>query len=338
MTELRTPSGVTVVGEALITVVGEALIDLVPTGELGGFQARPGGSPYNVAIGLARLGNTTSLMARLGENAFGRLLRAHAKAEGVSLKAAPRALEPTTLAVVSVDEADQASYDFYLRGTADWQWTAAELQQIPTETELLHFGSVASWTNPGADRIHQLVAELHHRGDVLVSYDPNVRPQLLGEPPHGRRLVERSVAVAHVVKASREDVEWLYPGMAIAAVGARWIEIGAAVVVITDGGAGAAAFTAGGLRLHRPGRRVEVVDTVGAGDSFSSGLLDGLLRRELTTPGQLPAVSERALLDVLDEAILVSAITCERAGADPPTAAELIGRAHHAGGISGEHD
>jgi len=306
-----------------VTVLGEALIDLVPRGRAGEYQAHPGGSPFNVAVGLARLGNRTALMARLGASAFGRLLHDAAEAEGIDLSAAPNAAEPATLAVVSVNEPASVSYDFYLDGTADWQWTRTEIREIPDDTEVMHFGSIASWTPPGSKLIDSVVQELHASGEVLVSYDPNIRSAVLGAPGRGRQYVERGVHRAHVVKASREDLEWLYPSRSVEEVAGRWNAAGAPLVVITDGANGAIAYREGSVPLHRPGRAVHVVDTIGAGDAFTAGLLNGLVRRHLHAPASVATISDAALTDVLDEAVLVSALTCERAGADPPRAAAL---------------
>jgi fructokinase len=299
-------------------VIGEALVDLVPRGERGDYRAHAGGSPFNVAVGLARLGNPTALLARLADNAFGRLLRDAAAAEGIDLTAAPLATEPTTLAVVSVDRPGHATYDFYLEGTADWQWTAAELNGLPADTRVLHFGSIASWTAPGSEPIDRVAAEARAGGRVLVSYDPNVRPAVFGDRARGRELVERSVWRAHVVKGSREDLEWLYPSDSVDAIAPRWNDLGAALVVITDGADGAIAYRAGTDPLRRPGRAVKVVDTIGAGDSFTAGLLAALVRRGLDAPEDVAAMSDAALAETVDEAVLVSSVTCERAGADPP--------------------
>ncbi|MFF5140752.1 carbohydrate kinase [Streptomyces sp. NPDC013157] len=302
-----------------VTVIGEALIDLVQLDAPGDYRARPGGSPFNVAIGLARLGHRTALMARLADNTFGRLLRAHAAAEGVDLTSAPAAAEPTTLAVVSMDGQGRASYDFYLDGTADWQWSEAETALVPRDTAVLHFGSVASWTAPADRHIHSVACRLRAEGTTLISYDPNVRPVLLGDPERGRQAVERSVGTAHLVKASREDVEWLYPDTPIEKTAARWLELGALLVVITDGPDGAHVYSGAGS-LSRPGRKVAVVDTVGAGDAFTAGLLGALTRHGLHSPRALAAADPGALRIAVDDAILVSALTCERLGADPPTA------------------
>jgi fructokinase len=303
-----------------IAVIGEALIDLVPHGAPGGYSAQPGGSPFNVAVGLARLGHSTSLMARLADNSFGRILRRHALAEGIDLSGAPRAHEPTTLAVVSVDEHAQASYDFYQDGTADWQWTEAETASPPAGTAVLHLGSIASWTPPGDRHINALASRLRETDDVLISYDPNIRPALLDGPGHARKLIECTVAIAHLVKASREDIAWLYPGIDVGQVGDEWLALGASVVVVTDGADGAHLFQAGAPAQRRPGRKAAVVDTIGAGDAFTSGLLGALVRTGRHSPELLRRCPPAAMAAAVDEAILVSALTCERAGADPPTA------------------
>jgi fructokinase len=308
---------------APITVIGEALIDLVPGAEPRSFIASPGGSPYNVAIGLARLGVQTHLMARLADNAFGRILRERADDEGVDLESAPLAVEPTTLAVVTLDVHARASYDFYLDGTADWQWTAEEADRFPEQTAVLHFGSIASWTPPGDQHILDLANRMRGRGDVLVSYDPNVRPRLLAERETGREAVERGVRLAHLAKASEEDVAWLYPARPVADVARRWLRLGATVVVITDGANGADVFTAGGPATHRPAPAVAVADTVGAGDAFTAGMLASLVRRGLHAPAALARCPTETLADVIDDAITVAALTCERAGANPPTLAEF---------------
>jgi fructokinase len=307
-------------------VVGEALVDLIPDASPGSYLAAPGGSPFNVAIGLARLGHRTTLMARLADNAFGRLLRAHAIAEHIDLSHAPKAAEPTTLAVVSLDRDARASYDFYLQGTADWQWTDAELARLPQDTAIFHMGSLAAWTAPGDERIHAAAARLRRDGQAVVSYDPNIRPALLGSPEAARALVERSVRVAHLVKASRDDADWLYPGMSLHEVGACWRSLGAQVVVITDGAQGAHLFLPGAAPVHRPGREVRVVDTIGAGDAFTAGLLGGLARRGMSTPERLRRCPRAVVAEVVDEAILIAALTCERAGADPPFAIALPSR------------
>jgi fructokinase len=307
----------------VVTVIGEALVDLVSNGPEGGYRASPGGSPFNVAVGLARLGNSTSLMARFAEDSYGRMLRAAATAEDIDLGAAAKAGERTTLAIASVDETGSVVYDFDADGTADWQWTAAELSRLRPNTEVLHFGSIASWTPPGSERIAEHVRKARACGGILISYDPNIRPLVFGARNRGVELVEQSVRCAHIVKTSREDIEWLYPDLAADDVAARWTELGPIVVVVTEGAHGASAYRDTRRPLHRPGRRVSVVDTIGAGDAFTAGLLTGLIRRRLHAGERLAEISDVTLARIIDDAVLVSAVTCERAGADPPRLDDL---------------
>ena len=159
---------------------------------------------------------------------------------------------------------------------------------------------------------------------MLISYDPNARPTLQGDAASARVKVARSAALAHVIKASSDDIDWLYDGQDVASVVEGWLRQGAALVVITSGARGATAWAHGRAPVQRPAFPIRVVDTVGAGDAFMSGLLDGLGRRGLTMPGALGSLADASLLaGILDEAGAGAAITCGRAGADPPTRAEV---------------
>ncbi|HEU5334024.1 MAG TPA: PfkB family carbohydrate kinase [Actinocrinis sp.] len=189
----------------------------------------------------------------------------------------------------------------------------------------MHIGSIASWTAPGADHVHAAAAARHAEDRILISYDPNVRPGLLGDPHTARPLIERWIRVAHVVKASRDDLDWLYPDATPDTVAARWLDLGPVLVVVTDGPRGATLHQRDtDTRVHRPGRAVAVAvavaDTVGAGDAFTAGLLSALIRRGIHSPALLRAARTDALGAALDDAVLVSALTCERVGADPPYA------------------
>lgn len=302
----------------MLTVIGEAVVDLVDSGDHRTFAAHLSGGPLNVAVGLARLGRSTELMARFSTDTFGRRLRTRVERDGVGLSAAVDAPQPSTLAVLNLDEQAKASYDFYWDGAADWQWTPAELA-VPAATRILHTGSLAAWLPPGDAH----VVDAMRASPALVSYDPNVRPTLLGTPQRAQPLIERAVAVAQLVKASDDDLAWLYPRDSLDTVAARWLGLGAIAVVITRGEHGAIAFRSGASPLERPGRRVDVVDTIGAGDAFTSGLLSALAGAGVHDAATLAAAD---LTAALDEAILVAALTCERAGADPPTAAEVAAR------------
>lgn len=301
----------------MLTVIGEALVDLVDAGDHRTFTAHLSGSPLNVAVGLARLGQPTQFLARFSQDTFGRRLRDFAERNGVGLARAVDAPQPSTLAVVSLDEHRKARYDFYIEGSADWQWRRDELV-VPEGTAILHAGSNASWTPPGAE--HVLETLRRARPAALVSYDPNVRPAVLGTPARAMPLVEAGVAAAHLVKASDDDIAWLYPGAPAADIADHWLRLGATAVVITRGAGGAVGFRRDAEPLERPARQVQLVDTIGAGDAFTSGLLDALARSGVRDAASLAAADLGA---ALDEAILVAALTCERAGADPPTAAEV---------------
>jgi fructokinase len=262
-------------------------------------------------------------MARLSGDAFGGILREQAMAENIELTAAPRAAEPTTLAVVSLDANAGAIYHFHRHGTADWQWTAEEIGRAPAQTAALHFGSIASWTPPGDAQILGLARRMHGRGDVLVSYDPNIRPDLLTDRHHAQQRVERALQCAHLAKASTEDIDWLYPENSAEDVARRWLDLGPAIVVITASASGATAFTARGQSVHRPARQISVVDTIGAGDSFTAGLIGSIMERGLHSPALLAACPAAELAVIVDDAILVASLNCQRRGNDPPTAADL---------------
>jgi fructokinase len=309
-----------------IAVVGEALVDLVETGDDEPRLARPGGSPYNVAIGLARLGRPAAFVGRLSRDPLGSILRRHAERSEVDLSLSVDAYEPTTVALVTLDAQGAAQYRFGVDGTADFRFTATELARVPDSVGAVHFGSLASWLGPGDAVIAERIGQLRAAG-AAVSYDPNVRPHLQPDAAAARAQIEAALPLAHLVKTSEEDLDHVHPGEAIDDVVADWLRHGPSVVVVTHGGDGASAYTAGGS-VRRAPVPVDVVDTVGAGDAFMSGLLDALAERSLLTAAALSAPpSPDELGAVLDDAGLVAAITCSRAGANPPRRGELPGRA-----------
>jgi fructokinase len=302
----------------LFIVVGEALVDLV--GQRGGrtLAAHPGGSPANVALGLGRLGVPVTLKTRLGRDSFGEMIRGHLEASGVRVDGGPGEGVSTSLAIATL-AAGIASYDFRI------EWDVGNLSPLPVETRCLHTGSLATALAPGKDSVVDLIQREHERGRVTISYDPNVRPALLGEPARARPDIERLVTLSDVVKVSDEDLRWLYPDRSDEEVAQDWLALGPALVVVTRGGAGVYAVAAD-VELRRDAVPIDLVDTVGAGDSFTSGLLDGLHRADLVGAARRDALAgiDRATLEsVVKEAALIAAITCSRPGADPPTRAEL---------------
>ncbi|MBW0118828.1 carbohydrate kinase [Pseudonocardia sp. KRD-169] len=307
----------------MVAVAGEALVDLVPAPVGGYLEIAPGGSPANVAVGLARLGVPVRMLARLADDPLGRRMRAHLADNGVSLDHTVAATEQTSMALVTVDDDGVPSYDFRVDATADWQWTDAELAgALDGPVVAVHSGSLALTTAPGDGPLRALLERA--MATATVSYDPNCRPLLMGDPAGVLEGVHALLAVADVVKVSSEDLEWL--GLTPEAALEDWVTRGPAVVAITLGGDGVLAGTATGLRTRRPGVPVTVVDTVGAGDTFSAALLAGLHGRDLlgaARRAELRALDAAVLDALLDLAARAAAITCSRRGADPPTAAEL---------------
>ena len=322
-------SGTNGSGAGVVAVAGEALVDLVPAPVGGYFEIAPGGSPANVAVGLARLDVPARLLARIGDDMLGRRIREHLTRNGVQLDHAVAASEQTTLAMVSLDDDGSPDYDFRTAGTADWQWTPAELEGAldpgaAGPVVALHSGSIALTTPPGDAVLRDLLARASE--SVTVSYDPNCRPLLMGRPETVLAGVHELLAVADVVKVSEEDLRWLLPGRTPEQVVDDWLGRGPTLVAVTLGGDGVLAGTTSGLRVRRPGVPVEVIDTVGAGDTFSAALLAGLHRVRLLGVDRQEALAgiDHATLDeLLQDAVLAAAICCSRRGADPPTRADL---------------
>ena len=302
----------------MFIVIGEALVDLV--GQRGGrtLAAHPGGSPANVALGLGRLGVPVTLKTRLGRDSFGEMIRRHLQASGVRVDGGRDEGVSTSLAIATL-AAGIASYDFRI------EWDIGDLSSLPVETRCLHTGSLATALAPGKDSVVDLVQREHERGRVTISYDPNVRPALLGKPAQARPDIERLVTLSDVVKVSDEDLRWLYPDQSDEEIAQDWLALGPALVVVTRGGAGVYAVAAN-VELRRDAVPIDLVDTVGAGDSFTSGLLHGLHRADLIGAARrdaLAAIDRATLESVVEEAALIAAITCSRPGADPPTRPEL---------------
>ena len=247
------------------------------------------------------------------------MVRDHLEASGVVIDAGPDDDAASTSIAIATLSAGVASYDFRIT------WDVHSLVPLPVETRCLHTGSLATVLAPGRSNVVDLMEREHERGRVTVSYDPNVRPALMGEAAGARAEVERLVALSDIVKVSDDDLSWLYPDRPHEKVASAWLASGPAVVVVTRGANGVYAASAN-LELHRPAIPIDLVDTVGAGDSFTSGLLDGLRRADLIGAARhqaLAAIDEATLVEVIEEAAQISAITCSRPGADPPTRAQL---------------
>lgn len=299
-------------------VIGEALVDVVVHAD-GRREEHPGGSPANVALGLGRLGRPVDLLTWLAPDAYGQRVTSHLEASGVRVITGNRSALSTPVALARLDDRGQASYEFDLTWGLPTAWEGDEATPL-----VVHTGSIATTLEPGGPAV--LRAVTGRRVTSTVTYDPNARPALMGTPAQALAVVDEFVRVADVVKASDEDLEWLHPGHAADDVATSWARSGPAVVVVTHGGDGVFAATAGGERLSIPAERVDVVDTVGAGDSFMSGLIDGLWSEGLLGGHRrdaLRAIDAGTLRRVLERCIRIAAITVSRAGANPPRKAEL---------------
>ncbi|GAA3648421.1 carbohydrate kinase [Streptomyces chitinivorans] len=315
-----------------VAVLGECVADAFtvpaprgrerPSAPSIGLEVLPGGGPANTAVALARLGTPTRFLGRLSRDVFGRLFREHLAASGVDLAAAVEAAEPSTLAVADVDAAGRAEYSFHAEGTADWQWTDDGLERAASgPAACLHTGSLALVRPPGGEAVERLLERM--RGRATVSIDPNVRP-LLVEPAVYRERLPRWCAAADILRLSDDDLGHLLPGAGVEEAAAVLHGHGAALVVVTLGAHGAYASLegAGGaerVRLRVPAEPTAVVDTVGAGDAFTGGLLHSL-HTAGALGGRLDGLTAGTLEQALATGAAVAAATCAVRGADPPRA------------------
>jgi fructokinase len=316
---VQTATGVIVVGEALVDIAGGA-----PEEAGGGLAmtAHAGGSPANVAVGLARLGIPTQFAGRISRLGLGPFLRTHLEASGVDIGLCVQAPQPATVAIVGVDDAGMAVYSFYVEGTADWQWERAELP-ANNAGAAIHTGSLAIALEPGAHVVAAWIAEQRARGDVFISLDPNVRPALVLGLAGYRERLDSLIAKAHLVKVSDEDLRALEPDVAPLATATAWAERGPQLVVVTHGAGGATALAAGAKPVHSAGIPVGILDTIGAGDAFTAGLLAFLGEHDALRVDSSAMRDPQMLAAALRFAGRVAALTCTRSGADPPWRDEM---------------
>ncbi|WP_328482598.1 carbohydrate kinase [Streptomyces sp. NBC_00377] len=302
----------------MIVVAGEALIDLVPqgAGALAALQPAPGGGPYNTAVALGRLGSPTAFCSRTSRDAFGEALLAGLRGSGVDVSAVQRGPEPTTLAVATLDAAGSAAYSFYVDGTADRLFTAPAT--LPTGTRAVSFGTCSLVLEPGASAYEELMRAAAARG-LFTALDPNIRAGLIPDADAYRARFRSWLPSVSLLKLSEEDASWL------GGTPSEWLSAGPSAVVITQGGDGLTAFTRDGSVYAVPGEPVDVVDTIGAGDTVNAALLHGLRVQGALSPAGLADLGAEDWERLLRFAARAAAVTCSRAGAEPPYAAELGG-------------
>jgi fructokinase len=291
-------------------VIGEALIDIVERdGRVTGEHV--GGSPLNVAVGLARLGREVDFLTHIGTDDRGRRIVEHVEASGVQLVSGSLSAERTPTALATLDEDGSAQYTFDI----DWQLTGTPEVAPPL---VAHTGSIATVLEPGCRAAAALLDTYHP--SATITFDPNVRPALIQDAPTARGRIDRLIERADVVKVSDEDLRWIDPDRSAKQIARTWLALGPSIVAVTMGGEGAfAVCEAGTVRVGA--HPVRVVDTVGAGDAFMTGLIDALWTLELlgaSERSRLRSVGLDALNTVLRTAAMSSALTVARAGADLP--------------------
>ena len=274
-------------------------------------------------MGLGRLGVSVGFVGRVSQDPFGRMLRRRLASDGVDCRFVREGDEPSTLAIVHLEAGPEPVYTFHGERTADRLLRVEDLPAaFPDAVCALHLGSISMVREPGASAFEAIMRREH--GRRVISLDPNVRPTLIGDHSQYLARLEGWISLADVVKVSRADLAWLYPETAPDAVAADWLRRGPGVVVVTRGPDGAFALAAGG-RVDVAGEPVRVSDTVGAGDAFTSGLLAWLQEAGWLDRTRLRELPTDALRRGLAFANRAAAITCTRAGAQPPTRAEMGG-------------
>jgi fructokinase len=318
----------------MIVVIGEALIDLIEDKSTAGrYQAVVGGANANVAIALARAGAKQQLLARISSDAFGQKIRQRLVDNKVGLDYAIAAKEPTSVAIASIGSSGGASYSFYVENTADWGWTKDEL---PTQQAMqglgataLQFGCLTMAMPPGNAVVEAWAKEYFEKDLLTLSHDVNVRPALGFDRDSERVRVERVNSFSHLIKASDDDINWLYglePGSNVDQIAWDWIGDSAKIVFVTRGGDGASIYRNNKTKLDIASRKVKVQDSVGAGDTFCANTLAQLQQINALGSGafeRLAALTDKQLVDIAKVSSVAASMACEKTGAEPPTDSEL---------------
>ena len=304
----------------MIVVGGEALIDRIQNDD-GTQRAAPGGGPFNTARALARLGVPTAFLGRLSDDVFGRELASALISDGVRLDLTSIGPEPTTIAIADVDDEGFAEYEFLVQGTSAPNLTPEMVpEELGPDVGALHVGTLGLILEPMASTLAELVTR--ECGKRLVMLDPNIRVGLIPDDEYRDRL-KTSMSQSAVVKASEADLAWIYPGLDYELAAEEILQAGVSLVVVTLGSRGA--FGAHpSARIHVDAPHVEVVDTIGAGDAFGAAFLAWLHDHGFLGPTL--RLEDDELKAALEFACLAGALTCTRAGADPPWKSEMIGR------------
>jgi fructokinase len=299
-----------------IWVCGEVLIDLIP-GADGVRIPHVGGGPANTAKALARLGHDVQFIDGISSDQYGVMSRKELLDDEVKLDLALKSDKPTCLAIVSLAENGGASYEFEIDGTATFDFS---LDWLPDPSRykpnVLHIGTLVTVIQPGADVLYDWAIRVAEFAPIV--FDPNIRPAVMGDRDKYQMAVEKWAAISSVIKVSDDDMAWLYPDQKYQEVAQRWISDGAALVVITRGADGLLGITADGA-VEVPGVKIEVADTVGAGDTVGAIIVEAMMEKGILN------LTNEVLKATLHRAAVAAGITCSRKGAQPPYKHELKG-------------
>lgn len=309
-------------GNEMILCSGEALVDMVPRKSLEGeecFTPLAGGAIFNTAIALGRLGSDTAYFGGVSTDLFGKILIDGLQASNVDTKFAIRSDRPSTLAFVELENG-QAKYSFYDENTAGRMLTTSDIPTLSDQVTALFFGGISLVVEPCAHIFETLLEQ--EAGSKVIMLDPNIRPSFIRNESAFRTRLERITAKCDIVKLSDEDLVWLVGEGDLEDQVAKIIAMGPSVVLVTEGAKGAHGFTSN-TRAFVPSHKVNVVDTIGAGDTFNAGILNELDKRNLLSKDSISKITERDLIGALENGAATAAVTVSRAGANPPWANEL---------------
>jgi len=293
-----------------IWVCGEVLIDILPTGPV------VGGGPANTAKALARLGYEVDFIDGISTDAYGVSAKKELSRDGVGLGLSLTSDKPTCTATVTLDSKGSASYEFLIDGTATFDFNSSWLPDPERlKPSVLHIGTLVTIIEPGASVLFDWAVKVGEFAPIV--FDPNIRPSVMGDRAKYAVAVEKWVSISSVVKVSDDDIKWLYPTESLDVVAHRWIKAGVSAVIVTRGAKGIIGFTASGME-EVDGVKVDVVDTVGAGDTVGAIVVEGIIAHSVH------GLQGQVLNALLHKAAIAAGITCSRAGAQPPRAHELV--------------
>ncbi|MEO0863789.1 MAG: carbohydrate kinase [Pseudomonadota bacterium] len=306
----------------MILCAGESLIDMIPNAD-GAYVPHVGGAVLNTAVALGRMGVPTGLVTGLSSDPFGQMIAAHLDGSNVSADHAVRSDRNTTLAFVHLTDG-HATYTFYDNDTATSAILPGDLPALPDGVEAVFFGGISLCNPPVADSLLDMALGVPE--DTLLMADPNIRPGFAADQEAYRSRLEKLITRADIVKLSDDDIHWLLPGVSpLDHKAEQVLEMGAGMLLLTAGAEGATAYRAGQDPVHGAASRAQVVDTVGAGDTFNAGCLAALRRTDALDPRNVASLDKDTIMDMLSLAARAAAITVSRAGANPPWAHELEG-------------